>query len=40
MKFQRETLPIEAKALVTIFRLRAMCQTCPAAAHQEVQEAL
>jgi hypothetical protein len=36
----RESLPIEAEALAVIFALRALCQTHPATAHEEVQEAL
>jgi hypothetical protein len=40
MEVLRETMPIEAEALATIFCLRAMCQTHPATAYEEAQEAL
>jgi hypothetical protein len=40
MEVLRESLPIEAEALAVIFALRACCQSHPASAHQEVEEAL
>jgi hypothetical protein len=35
----RASLPIEAESLAVLFAVRALCQTSPATAHEEVTEA-